>query len=198
WLETMKKAVELAPQHLSCYTLTFEPGTLLTRRLAQGKLPPVESDQQWEQLDLASKFLADAGYCRYEVSNWSQPGRESRHNLAYWGCEPVYGAGAGAHSYATDGSSAWRWWDVALPRDYIAASARALPVEDGEVLEPAKARAEATMLALRTTRGISVKQPIPKALRDLTGAGLLEVSGDRLVPTRRGLDLHNQIALALL
>src|SRR5438105_2042631 len=83
--------------------VTLEAGTLLFRRRAAGRLPEVETDLQWDQLDVARRELDAAGFNRYEVSNWARPGFESRHNFAYWRCAPVYGAGAGAHSYATDG-----------------------------------------------------------------------------------------------
>src|SRR5207237_1630441 len=74
WSETVKRATALGPEHLSCYALTFEPDTLLTRRRNRGLLPEVESDLQWDQLDAADHLLAEAGYRRYEVSNWSRPG----------------------------------------------------------------------------------------------------------------------------
>ena len=104
WLETLRRGIALGPDHISTYCLTFEEGTLLWRRRAEGRVPEVEADLQWDQLDAACEELEQAGYTRYEVSNWARPGFESRHNHAYWRCRPVYGAGAGAHSYATDGS----------------------------------------------------------------------------------------------
>ena len=140
WLETLRRAIALRPDHVSTYCLSFEEGTLLHRRRAEGRLPEVETDLQWDQLDAACAELEAAGFRRYEVSNWARAGFESRHNQAYWRCRPVYGAGAGAHSYATDGDRAWRWWNVALPREYIA-SARS-PRADGEELESRKATAE--------------------------------------------------------
>src|SRR5258706_11210396 len=107
WLETLRRGIALGPDHISTYCLTFEEGTLLWRRRAEGRVPEVEADLQWDQLDAACEELDSAGFTRYEVSNWAKPGFESRHNHAYWRCRPVYGAGAGAHSYATDGSSSW-------------------------------------------------------------------------------------------
>ena len=148
WVETLKRALALGPDHVSTYCLTFEEGTLLWRRRAQGRVPEVDTDLQWDQLDAAIVELEAAGFGRYEVSNWAKPGFESRHNHAYWRCRPVYGAGAGAHSYATDGSSARRWWNVARPREYIAAAQA--PIADGEELLARKTAAESLMLGLRT------------------------------------------------
>ena len=196
WLDTLRRGLDLGPDHISTYCLSFEEGTLLFRRRAEGKLPEVETDLQWDQLDAACTELEAAGYTRYEVSNWSRPGFESRHNFAYWRCAPVYGAGAGAHSYATDGNQARRWWNVARPREYIAAC-RA-PEAGGEDLDARKTRAEGLMLGLRTAGGIAAPAGFDQELATLALAGLIERADGRVMPTRRGMDLHNQIALAVL
>jgi oxygen-independent coproporphyrinogen-3 oxidase len=195
WLETLRRGIALGPDHISTYCLTFEEGTLLWRRRAEGRVPEVDPDLQWDQLDAACAELEAAGFTRYEVSNWAKPGFESRHNHAYWRCRPVYGAGAGAHSYATDGISSRRWWNLARPREYIAALQ---PVADGEELPARKARGEALMLGLRTAQGMAPPEGFENELGELIRDGLIERRGGRVVPTRRGLDLHNQIALAVL
>ncbi len=124
--------------------------------------------------------------------------RASRHNRAYWECRPVYGAGAGAHSYATDGERAWRWWNVARPREYVAAAGAGAVEAGREELPPARARAERVMLGLRTTSGLEPPPGFASPLRSLEEAGLVVRRGRRYAPTRRGLDLHNRIALAVL
>lgn len=196
WLETLRRAVALGPDHISTYCLSFEEGTLLYKRRESGRLPEMDPDLQWDQLDDAVVQLEASGFRRYEVSNWAHPGFESRHNRAYWRCRPVYGAGAGAHSYATDGSTAWRWWNVARPREYIAAVPS--PTAGGEELPARKAAAESLMLGLRTVEGMAPPAGFDDELEKLNRAGLIERAGGRVVPTRRGLDLHNQIALAVL
>lgn len=196
WRDTLRRALELEPEHLSCYCLTFEEGTLLHRRRAAGLLAEVADDQAWSLLDAACEELDAAGYERYEVSNWSRPGRRSRHNQAYWDCRPVYGAGAGAHSYATDGERAWRWWNVARPREYLAALPR--PVAGGEELDPRLRAAESLMLGLRTVAGVVPPAGFDDPVERLVAGGLLRRRGRRVLPTRRGLDLHNQVALAVL
>ena len=195
WLETLRRGVALGPDHISTYCLTFEEGTLLWRRRAEGKVPEVERDLQWDQLDAACSELESAGYRRYEVSNWARPGFESRHNLAYWRCRPVYGGGAGAHSYSSDGSAAQRWWNVARPREYIAAQQ---PMADGEELTARTAAAESLMLGLRTVDGMDAPPGFEHELDQLVRDGLIERRNGRVAPTRRGLDLHNQIALVVL
>jgi coproporphyrinogen III oxidase-like Fe-S oxidoreductase len=102
----------------------------------------------------------------------------------------------GAHSYATDGINAWRWWNVARPREYIAAAPT--PRADGEELDHRKALAESLMLGLRTAEGVAAPAGFDGELSRLQRDGLVERIDGRVVPTRRGLDLHNQIALAVL
>ena len=196
WIETLRRGIAMRPEHISTYCLTFEEGTLLFRRRAEGKLPEVESDLAWDQLDTATAELEAAGYSRYEVSNFARPGFESRHNLAYWRCRPVYGAGAGAHSYLVHGVQARRSWNVARPKDYIAATAgKTLAWED---LDERKAAAEALMLGLRTAEGTAERGGFEHEMLELAAAGLVVREGGRVRPTRRGMDLHNQIALAVL
>ena len=90
WLDTLRRAIALGPDHVSTYCLSFEEGTLLYRRREEGKLPELETDLQWDQLDAACVELEAAGYHRYEVSNWARGGGfESRHNQAYWRCRPA-------------------------------------------------------------------------------------------------------------
>jgi len=195
WLETLRRGIGLGPDHISTYCLTFEEGTLLWRRRAEGRVPEVDTDLQWDQLDSACEELEAAGFARYEVSNWARPGFESRHNHAYWRCRPVYGAGAGAHSYSTDGAASRRWWNIARPREYIAATE---PVADGEDLPARKASGEALMLGLRTAEGMVPPDGFDRELGELLEAGLIERRNGRIAPTRKGLDLHNQIALVVL
>ena len=195
WQETLRKAIDLAPEHLSCYCLTIEPGTLLHRQVAKGQLQPVDADVAWQFLEKCQFELTGAGYRRYEVSSWSRPGFESRHNQSYWRCRPVYGAGCGAHSYGLWGESARRWWNWARPQDYISSSGF---VADGEDLDPRKAAAERIMLGLRMVDGLQAPPGFESEVDELLAAGLVSRTADRIQPTERGLDLHNQIALAVL
>jgi oxygen-independent coproporphyrinogen-3 oxidase len=198
WRDTVERAIDLGPEHLSCYCLSFEEGTLLERRRREGRLPEVEADVQWDLLELACDLLATTGFERYEVSSWARSGFRSRHNRAYWECRPVYGAGAGAHSYTTDGKRAWRWWNVARPREYIAGAEAGQVVAGNEELDVRQARAERVMLGLRTVGGLKPPDGFEEVLEGLRRAGLVERRGEWVAPTRRGLDLHNQIALAVL
>jgi oxygen-independent coproporphyrinogen-3 oxidase len=198
WEETVRRAIQLRPEHVSCYCLTFEEGTLLFRRRERGLLPDVDGDVQWDQLDAADGVLREAGFERYEVSSWARDGWRARHNQAYWDCRPVYGAGAGAHSYATDGERAWRWWNIARPKEYIRATGFGLVEAGREELTPDRARAERLMLGLRTISGVRPPPGFERPLAALEEAELVIRQGERYLPTRRGLDLHNRIALGVL
>jgi oxygen-independent coproporphyrinogen-3 oxidase len=198
WLRTVERAIGLGPDHLSCYCLGFEEGTLLHRRRERGLVTEVEPDEAHAQLEGADRLLGAAGFERYEVSSWALPGRRSSHNSAYWACRPVYGAGAGAHSYAATDDVAWRWWNVARPRDYISAVEAGREEADREELGPRQAAAERLMLGLRTRNGLTPPAGFDAELRELERSGLVERLGGLVRPTRRGLDLHNQVALAVL
>ena len=91
---------------------------------------------------------------------------------------------------------AQRWWNVARPREYIAACPA--PRAGGEDLDGRKTKAEALMLGLRTAEGAATPKGFETELSTLAGAGLIERVNGRVTPTRRGMDLHNQIALAVL
>jgi len=196
WVATVERAAALSPEHFSCYALQFEEGTLLYRRLREGRLRQVPADRQWELQQLADGVLRQHGFRRYEVSSWARPGRRSRHNSAYWACRPYYGAGPGAHSYGRTGSGARRWWNVRRPRDYIA---RSPVVEDGhEDLDARLVQAERLLLGLRTIRGVPRTPGFEVQLSRLASAGLVRLSPGWVAPTERGLDLHNQIALEVL
>ncbi|MGH7881376.1 MAG: radical SAM family heme chaperone HemW [Candidatus Dormibacteraceae bacterium] len=196
WQESVSRAVQLKPEHLSCYCLSFEAGTLLYRRLQEGRLRQRSEDEQWELLEAANQILARSGYCRYEVSSWALPGKRSRHNQAYWACRSVYGAGAGAHSYLRQGELGQRWWNLRPIREYIAQTPEVW--EGGEELAARLAAAERIMLGLRCVRGLRPPAGFEAELAQLAARGLITRSGGWVSPTRRGLDLHNQIALAVL
>lgn len=116
WSATLDRALALAPEHLSLYSLIVEEGTPLFRWVEQGRVQPTDEDIAADMYELAQARLADAGYHHYEISNWALPGHECRHNLTYWHNLPYIGLGAGAHS-----SYAHQRYSEARPiHDYIA------------------------------------------------------------------------------
>jgi len=203
WLETLRRAIALSPDHVSTYCLSFEEGTLLHRRRAEGKVPEVETDLQWDQLDAACAELEAAGFRRYEVSNWSHPGFESRHNAKYWADLPFVGFGMSAHSYR-DGR---RWWNIDTFGGYCRAIEERGPaaaVAGERVLSPRERAEEALFTGLRRREGVDVVAfqavhgmdvlaDYATGLAAPFAAGLLERCGSRLRLTDRGVLLSNEV-----
>ena len=179
WRDTVAQVVALAPEHLSLYSLTLEEGTPLRRWVQQGRLPEPDPDLAADMYDHARAALASAGYHHYEISNWTFPGLESEHNLAYWRNLQWVGVGPGAHSSLRVGEagSACRFWTVRSPRDYarlaweweknVAQSGAwpavtadriaAVPTVDGsEISDEATTAAETMFLGLRLLDGMDI------------------------------------------
>ncbi len=191
WNDTVARLVSWQPEHVSLYCLTLEEGTPLHRWVAQGRLSEPDPDLAADMYHHAEDILAQAGYRHYEISNWTLPGRESRHNMAYWLNLPYLGVGPGAHSRL----GCHRFWTVNSPRDYIhrvnqwaavdpnpaiavtwgradgeAASPETVPtIEGSEFIGPELAAAETMFLGLRLLDGMD----LPAASRR-AGANLLE------------------------
>jgi oxygen-independent coproporphyrinogen-3 oxidase len=150
WRDDLDRALALSPEHISLYGLTAEAATPLGAWVREGRETLPDEDRYAEQYRMAVERLGSAGYGHYEVSNFALPGRESRHNIAYWVGTPYLGLGPGAHSFL----SPRRWWNV---RDWAAyrteVSAGRRPLENSETLDDAAARLEAIWLGLRHDRG---------------------------------------------
>lgn len=96
WLFSLRRAIELAPDHIACYGLTYEPGTRLTAQRDAGRVMPCEEEPEAEMFERTIDVLAAAGYEQYEISNFARPGCECRHNLIYWRNLPYVGIGPSA------------------------------------------------------------------------------------------------------
>ena len=147
WQANLDAALSLAPEHLSCYGLKVEEGTPLFAQRERFTLP--DDDAQADMYLSAVGLLARQGYEQYEISNFSKPGKESRHNLKYWMGREYVGFGPGAHSYF-DGQR------YAYPRDlagYLAAGGLVAPV-DVQPIPPTERAREYLLLRMRTRWGI--------------------------------------------
>jgi oxygen-independent coproporphyrinogen-3 oxidase len=210
WQRELETAVVLAPGHVSCYQLTIHSRTRFGVSARRGLLSEMPEEDQAALFDLTHRYLADAGYAAYEVSNFAR-GREheSRHNRKYWDHTPYLGLGPSAHSFASasagattgtktgagTGPSGRRWWNaLRTPRwqDRVAAGER--PVEGEEFLGPTALATEAIMLGLRTTAGIDLDRFTARYGLDLLAANAalvarLEAEG-RVAVCRREDDRH--------
>lgn len=99
WLETLKEAVRLNPEHLSLYSLQIEEGTPLFDMFVSGEIEQIPDEIDREMYHTAITLLKQAGYEHYEISNFAKPGYECRHNLKYWSMDEYLGIGDSASSY---------------------------------------------------------------------------------------------------
>ncbi|MDE6811906.1 MAG: radical SAM family heme chaperone HemW, partial [Muribaculaceae bacterium] len=102
----------LHPQHISVYSLMYEDGTALTQLRKIGKIQPVDDNLAAEMFKDIVRRLEQAGYRRYEISNYSIPGSESRHNMGYWMGRKYIGIGPAAHSYDGDALRSYNPADI--------------------------------------------------------------------------------------
>ena len=145
WQDTVRTAVALEVEHLSCYGLKVEEGTPLYDRRDTAALP--DDDLQAEMYLWAVDYLEKHGYHQYEISNFARVGFESRHNLKYWQMLPYAGFGPGAHSDFGDVRFAYT-------RDLHSYIAGKLELSEREELSARDRMQEYIMLSLRTTAGI--------------------------------------------
>ncbi len=190
WAASVEAAIALDPDHVSAYALVVEEGTRLARQVRRGEVEAPDDDVLAARYEVADQLLAAAGYRWYEVSNWARPGAECRHNLGYWSEGSWWGVGPGAHSFAGDGDSGVRWWNVRQPAAYTArlASGRS-PAAAREQLGPDERRFERLMLEVRLRAGLAATD-LDDATRiralQLVKEGLLSRMHGRFVLTRQG------------
>lgn len=153
WRQNVERVTGLGVPHISCYALTVEPKTALHQLIRKHKMQDTDPEQQSRQFLQLIQWLTVAGYEHYEISNFSLPGKRSRHNTSYWQGKPYYGFGPSAHSFnGTDTRS----WNIANNAFYIKSiSGGALPVEK-EVLTKTQQVNEYIMTSLRTMEGIDL------------------------------------------
>ena len=152
WQENLAAAVALQPEHLSCYGLKVEEGTPLFLQKDTAQLPDDEAQSDFYLYTV--DYLARQGYTQYEISNFSKPGRESRHNLKYWLLQEYSGFGPGAHS---DLGGMRYAYDRSLEA-YISGVKNHTPVfSEQDRIPPADRDGEWLMLGLRTKRGLDPK-----------------------------------------
>ena len=164
WQNSLNLVLGVNPEHLSLYALTLEHGTPFGRWADRGLLPIPDPDTAAEMYEWAGERLAQAGYEQYEISNWSKPGRQCRHNLQYWRNQTYLGFGAGAHGYA----AGYRYSNVLHIKKYISRltdsndEIHAFPLSSATVNQHRNSAREdmqeTMMTALRLTReGVSTR-----------------------------------------
>ena len=202
WHETLAQALALAPDHLSCYALTVEEKTHLQVSLHRGDLPEPDQDRQNAMEDQAALRLAEAGFGRYEISNYSRPGFACRHNLLYWQGGEYLGLGPSAQSYL-NGCRFGNVEDLTAYQAEVAAGR--LATVQTEQLSPAQRQREALVFGLRLIDGVQLSGSLAQSadqweqkLQRLEREGLIELKADRVRLTALGRRFADQVAVELL
>lgn len=227
WRRNLDTALLLAPAHLSCYGLTYEPGTPLYEQWRSGQVQRADEELEADMFELTIDHLAAAGFEQYEISNFARPGSACRHNLVYWNNKPALGVGPSAAGF--DGELRYRnvpdtaVYVRALQHEpaeapgspgrgglpILAAPPARWPRAEEERLTFDRAMRETAMLQLRLIAGIDRAafharfrhdplELFPESGALLAADGLLDISAERVRLTRRGLLLANRVTAELL
>jgi putative oxygen-independent coproporphyrinogen III oxidase len=209
WRRDLEAAVELSPDHLSCYQLTVHEGTPFGRLAERGRLAELPEPAQAELFLPTHTFLAAAGWPGYEVSNFARgPEHRSRHNRKYWDHTPYLGLGPSAHSFSGIGEAgkARRWWNErALGAWQARVEQGERPVAGSEELTTGQLILEELMLGFRTYAGVDLERVrtyygIDLLTRNapfveqLVAEGRVTIQGSRIVPTLEGLAVADSLA----
>ncbi len=211
WLETLKKVVDMRPEHISAYCLTIEESTPFhpIYSTADGKAMLPGEDAEIEMYAGLLRILKEAGYRHYEISNFAMPGREAVHNTRYWLGKDYLGLGSSAHSYLYYPGWGRRWWNEPSPYAYMErVEGQGTAVCGSEELTRAEALHEAMVLGLRMLdKGIdggSFKERFgiypAEALAgcdELIGRGLVRLTGTDIRLTAEGALLSNEVFLRI-
>lgn len=201
--ESINEVINLEPEHISVYSLIIENGTPFCEKLEKQEIAlpsdELERAMYWE----TKRKLEKAGYTHYEISNFAKPGFESKHNLSCWNQEEYIGIGASAHSYTNN----VRYSNIDSIEDYIRNYENGNEIDNFVFHEKQNKESkmkEFMMLGLRKIQGIHIQDfknkfgenPIylyKKELEKLVNEELLEIDGDIIKLTDKGIDLANLV-----
>jgi oxygen-independent coproporphyrinogen-3 oxidase len=206
-----RRAVDLAPEHLSAYALTLDPEALaeevvLARRVRGGEVQLPPDDTVVAMAGAVEEVCERGGLARYEISNFARPGHESRHNRLYWTGAEYLALGCGAVGFIRSGPSRGvRYTNLRRAPFWLEAlEAGRAPDAEREALGPEALCTEAVMTGLRTVEGVDVRAVFARyerpfgaseeALRKMVAEGLVLEAGGRVALTARGRALHTSVA----
>ncbi|MBC7902846.1 MAG: radical SAM family heme chaperone HemW [Gemmatimonadaceae bacterium] len=193
WETNVQTAISLNIPHLSCYALTVEPGTALQKMVELKKKENVDPEKQARQFSLLMKWLVEAGYEHYEISNFAKPGFRSLHNSNYWKGVHYLGLGPSAHSF----NGIERKWNIANNALYIQSILNGEIPAEKELLTTEQQLNEYIMTALRTSDGLDLDHVttiagykysalVLDSVRKYVGLGHAVVNGQRITLTPAG------------
>lgn len=194
WRESLLRTLELDPDHISAYCLTYEEDTEYFERFTRGEYAP-EEGRDADFFEMAMDLLSGAGFEQYEISNYAKPERECLHNLAYWRGADY--AGFGPSAFSTRAGIRRR--NIADTSDYIRRVENNLDRHDFEENIPGEVRrSEVVAFGLRTKYGIPAAGNDAAIVGALTANGFVEKTSDRLRLTRKGKMVADAVAAELL
>jgi len=199
--DNVEKAITLDIPHMSLYSLILENHTVFMNRMRRGKLPLPKEELEAEMFEYIIEELERSGFEHYEISNFSKPGFESRHNLMYWDNAEYYGIGAGASGYV----NGVRYKNHGPIRHYLSAVEAGNARVTEEHLSQREQMEEEMFLGLRKKSGVSITRFEEKfgasfedlygqVVRNLCHQGLLQVEGQQIRMTKKGLFLGDTVA----
>ncbi|MDF2674851.1 MAG: oxygen-independent coproporphyrinogen oxidase, partial [Clostridiales bacterium] len=205
WSETIKKVIEINPEHISCYSLIIEDGTPFKKLYEENKLNLVAEDTERDMYHFAINKLKQAGYLHYEISNFSRIGFECKHNITYWRLKDYLGVGAGAHSFVNNK----RFSNFKNLSQYINGVRENNIIEESTIQRQNDLLSEYMFLGLRMIEGISkkdfkkrfgedIKIIYGNEIRDLIQKGLINENKNDIVLTPKGIDFSNQVFVEFL
>ena len=195
WMSTVRSLLTLEPSHISCYALTIEDGTRLSRNIAMNLAQGTDDALQIDMESAAETLLAEAGFIRYEISNYAKPGFACRHNLLYWTDGDYLGLGPSAQSYVRG----VRFGNVADLTAYMARlTAHQLPITERTRLSDNEQQRDALVFGLRLLRGVPLHRAIDSAqhrtIHALIEKGLLETDAELIRLTSLGRRYADTVA----
>jgi len=204
WKMNVEQVINLESPHIACYALTVEPKTALQKMIALKKKVDIDTDQQARQFLLLMKWMKEAGFEHYEISNFAKPGYRSWHNSSYWRGKKYIGIGPSAHSY--DGKS--RRWNIANNALYIQSIKNNIIPFEEEKLTDAERLNEYIMTSLRTIEGLDLKvieinfsikerKRIEDSVVDYIGKKMIVYNKEKLLLTDEGKLFADGIAVDL-
>lgn len=200
WKQNVETAISLGIPHLSCYALTVEEKTPLSKLIREHKKENINPEKQSEQFLLLMQWMEEAGYEHYEISNFAKPGFRSRHNSSYWQGKKYVGLGPSAHSF--NGIS--RQWNISNNSLYIESIGKGIIPFSKEDLTATQQLNEYIMTSLRTSEGLylskfeeNIKSKLLKASKKYRDAGLMKEEKGFLILTKEGKLWADGIAAAL-
>ncbi len=206
WKKTLEAVLALEPDHVSAYGLQLERGTPLHRDVSRGKIAPCSEEEDLKMFWETINFLTGHGFEHYEISNFARPGRQCKHNLIYWRNQEYIGLGPAAHSYI-GGCRYENKRAIKLYREAV--DAGRFPIARREPVDIRTEMSETVFMGLRLMNGLDLtgfEKRFGCSFNDaygfqvelLTKAGLLELTGDRLRLTPRGLPVANRVFMEFL